>query len=284
MQQSLKAQSEMQVSNDQPESQSAVKPELQLVDQKSGWMNRIELASVVISVGGSVASVVMNQLAFATIPLSLTAALNLANRRRLIDAIAQSHQATTTQLIIQDQQQRQSIDQQIQTSQTKFEAVKEELTQIQATNTALSEQLQAVDAKGTNVETVLEKLREIDRCTQAIRTNPKVADFFFQRGQVRQSLLRMEDARLAIEDYTQAVILEPSLAKAYFHRGILRSELSEKRQAGEDLRLAAKCYFDQGEMDNYAEAKRLSEQIYEKSEQRPQETTEDSLRVADLFA
>jgi tetratricopeptide (TPR) repeat protein len=261
------------------ENQSATAP--------STWMNKVEIASVVLSLGASVTlAALKNAACAATIPLSLTAALHLANRQRLMNAMAQSQQQAMTQLHAQvQQQQQQAIAQQQQDSQTEFAAVKAQFTTMEAT---FSQQLQGLDEKGTNIEAVLEKLREIDRCTQAIRTNPKAAGLFFQRGQVRQSLKRMEDTRLAIEDYTQAVQLEPTLAKAYFHRGLLRTELGEKRSAGEDLRMAAKYFFDQGEMDNYAEAKRLSEQIYEKFEPRPEptkpEASEEKLRAADLFA
>jgi tetratricopeptide (TPR) repeat protein len=262
--------------------------ETQLATAQSSWMNKVEIASVLISFGGSVASVMMQQFAYAVIPLSLTAAMNLANRRRLINAIEQSQHQTNAQLVAQIQQQQKSLEQQTQTTQTEFETIQAKIQAIQAESEVFNHQLQGLDEKGNNIETVLEKLREIDRCTQAIRTNPKAAELFFQRGQVRQSLQRMEDARLAIEDYSQAIELAPTIAKAYFHRGLLRTELGEKRQAGEDLRTAAKHFFDQGEMDNYAEAKRLSEQIFDKFEPRPEiaklEATDEKLRAADLFA
>jgi tetratricopeptide (TPR) repeat protein len=246
----------------------------------SSWMDGLEVFSVVVSIGGAVAAAAMQQVAVAAIPLSFTAALNLANRKRLINEMANAQAAATAQIVQVQQQQTQQRD----TFQTQFESVTAQVVPLEAAQAEVQQKIQALESKDTDIETVLEKLREIDRFTQAIRTNPKAAEFYFQRGQVRQSLSRMEDNRLAIEDYTQAVQLEPTLAKAYFQRGCLRSELGERRQAGEDLRLAAKSYFDQGDMDNYAEAKRLSEQIYEKSEPRVLTTSEEKLRVADLFA
>jgi tetratricopeptide (TPR) repeat protein len=246
----------------------------------SSWMDGLELCSVVVSIGGAVAAAAMQQVAVAAIPLSLTAALNLANRKRLINELANAQAATAAQVVQVQQQQVQQGE----TFQAQFEAVTAQVAPLEAAQVEVQQKLQALESKDTDIETVLEKLREIDRFTQAIRTNPKAAEFYFQRGQVRQSLSRMEDNRLAIEDYTQAVQLEPTMAKAYFQRGCLRSELGERRLAGEDLRLAAKSYFDQGDMDNYAEAKRLSEQIYEKSEPRVLTTSDEKLRVADLFA
>jgi tetratricopeptide (TPR) repeat protein len=255
----------------------SIKPDQSEVTASSSWMDGLELFSVVVSIGGAVAAAAMQQVAVAAIPLSFTAALNLANRKRLINEMANAQAAATAQIVHVQQQQRETF-------QTQFESVTEQVTPLAAAQAEVQQKILALESKDTDIETVLEKLREIDRFTQAIRTNPKAAEFYFQRGQVRQSLSRMEDNRLAIEDYTQAVQLEPTLAKAYFQRGCLRSELGERRQAGEDLRLAAKSYFDQGEMDNYAEAKRLSEQIYEKSEPRAVATSEEKLRVADLFA
>jgi tetratricopeptide (TPR) repeat protein len=278
------AQSIMQSLNNQPETASTPPP--------SSWLDGLELASVVVSVGSSIVLAITQQAALATIPLSFTAAINLANRKRLINAVMDSQQAATAQLVVQAQTQQQTWDNQHQANQAKFTGVASQLLEMQGLSAAFSQQLQALDEKGTNIETVLEKLREIDRFTQVIRTNPNAAEPYFNRGQVRQSLSRMEDNRLAIEDYSQAVKMEPGMAKAYFNRGLIRAELGERRQAGEDLRQAAKCYFDLGEMDNYAEAKRRSEAIYEKSESSRSDVdaatvepkAESKLLVSDLFA
>jgi tetratricopeptide (TPR) repeat protein len=284
-------------------------------------MDHLEIAAIVASCGGSIASALGQQVAFAVIPLSFTAAVNLANRRRLMGAIGESQQAIVTQVVVQDQrvdqltrkhetqittvssqfsQQQQDLEKLSQTVEAQSTTATAKFTAIETLNKSFTEQLQALNLKDDSIEIVLEKLREIDRCTQAIRTNPKAGELYFQRGQVRQSLSRMEDNRLAIEDYTQAVALEPSMAKAYFNRGLLRSELQERRQAGEDLRLAAKSYFAQGDMENYTEAKRLSEQIYDKVD-KPESfvpsamdddgpksgdlrSSDQKLRVNDLFA
>jgi tetratricopeptide (TPR) repeat protein len=278
----LEAQSIMQSLNNQ--STTAQPP--------ANWLDNLEIASVVVSVGSSIILTLTQQAALATIPLSFTAAINLANRKRLINAVMESQQAATAQLIVQSQQQQQGIEAQRQADQSKFAGVATQLVEMQELGRAFSQQLQVLDDKGTSIETVLEKLREIDRFTQVIRTNPTAAEPYFNRGQVRQSLSRVEDNRLAIEDYTQAVKMEPGMAKAYFNRGLIRAELGERRQAGEDLRQSAKCYFDLGEMDNYAEAKRRSEAIYDKAESSRSDgdaatvetKTESKLLVSDLFA
>ncbi len=252
--------------------------------QQSHWLNGLEAFSVIVSLGSSVGLAIMQQAAFATIPLSLTATLNLVNRKRLMNAMEQSQQTAVTQLATQDQAQLTKLDEHNQTNETKLAAIEEKFTQVETVSAEMNQHLQKLESKKAEIVEILQKLREIDSLTQAIRTNPKSADLFFQRGQIRQSLSRMEDQRIAIEDYTQAIQLEFTLAKAYFNRGFLRSELGEKRQAVEDLRMAAKCYFDQGDMENYDEAKRLSEQVHERIERHPAAADEQELVVANLFA
>ncbi len=56
------------------------------------WLNGLEAFSVIVSLGSSVGLAIMQQAAFATIPLSLTATLNLVNRKRLMNAMEQSQQ------------------------------------------------------------------------------------------------------------------------------------------------------------------------------------------------
>lgn len=66
------------------------------------WLDIVETLSVVGSVGGSIAAAVTNQVALASIPLSVTVMLNLVNRRMQINAIAQNHQSAIAQLIQED--------------------------------------------------------------------------------------------------------------------------------------------------------------------------------------
>lgn len=252
--------------------------------QQSHWLNGLEAFSVVVSLGSSIGLAIMQQAAFATIPLSLTATLNLVNRKRLLNAMEQSQQTVATQLTAQDQAQMAKLDEQNQTNETKLAEIAEKFTKVETVSAEMSQHLQNLESKKAEIVEILQKLREIDSLTQAIRSNPKSADLFFQRGQIRQSLSRIEDKRIAVEDYTQAIQLESTLAKAYFNRGFLRSELGEKRQAVADLRMAAKCYFDQGDMESYDEAKRLTEQVHERIERQPAAANEQELVVANLFA
>lgn len=57
--------------------------------------------------------------------------------------------------------------------------------------------------------------------------------------------------------------LDSTYAKAYHSRGILLAEISNKKQAVDDLRLAAKYYFEQGDIESYEKARNLSKEFYE---------------------
>lgn len=250
-------------------------------------LDYVEIGGVVVSVGAAIATVFVQQVAIAAIPMSLTMGLSWSNRRRLEGQMAAAMQQNQMQMVQQVHQQKQMLLQQQEAAKAQIAGLQEKLEaqekQTQSAHQTFKAQLRSLDVQSETTSTLLDKLREIDRCTQAIRINSHDAELFYKRGQIRESLGRSEDKMLAIDDYGQAIELDKGYGDALFHRGQLRSEFGEKRLAGEDLRAAAKCYFDKGEMEKYDEAKRLSEQIYEKFESKG-EQTEGRLRSTDLFA
>lgn len=58
----------------------------------------VETLSVIGSIGGAVASLVFQQIALVFIPLSVSVALNLLNRRWLLDASSQNNQTAIAQI------------------------------------------------------------------------------------------------------------------------------------------------------------------------------------------
>lgn len=66
------------------------------------WLEIVETLSVVGSVGGSIAAAVTNQVALASIPLSVSVMLNLVNRRLQLEAMNKSSQSAIAQLIAED--------------------------------------------------------------------------------------------------------------------------------------------------------------------------------------
>lgn len=310
----------------------------------SNWLDTFEPIAVVAAMGTSVATLFIKEVALAAIPLSLTAALNLANRRRQIDAIqdqqrleiahlVQSYQENVSadlaiikqaseeaksQLNELDQQdvqssqaiaalntQAASLQAQTEQLQTEIAALQQSQAQGQATITGLGEQSQGAQTRFDELSTevaglqdaiaqlqssalelegrvevqqsssqhlaaqtegvgeLVDTLREIDTLTQAISTNPRIASNFYKRGLTRKRLERLEDQWAAIDDFSQALTLDPTHADAYFERGLLKSEFGYKQHAVDDLRMAAKLYFEQGTLSQYEEARSLSQKIHD---------------------
>jgi len=71
-------------------------------NQKYSWLGIVETASVVGSLGASIASIFINQAALAAIPLSITMMLNLANRKLQLEALSKTNQSAISQLIQED--------------------------------------------------------------------------------------------------------------------------------------------------------------------------------------
>lgn len=284
------------------------------------WPNILDALSAVGVIGGSIASLVSGQVALAAFPISLSVALNIANRRRLMSEMTQTHQsaiANLSQLMSDNQVEikhlgeqlgeqlgqveqgfSEELKQQSQTHQTNLTLVSEKIEQLQQLTAeitqdtqSLNEFTQSLEAQQKQLEEVVGELRQIENCSQAIRTNPSAAESYYQRGLSHQ---RLGNRQGAINDYTQALQLDPGYAKAYHNRGILNAELGQKKKAVEDLRQAAKFYFEQGDIDSYQQARDLSKEFYNLRHSTVIETEKDqdelkfeiveSLQVGSLFS
>lgn len=90
--------------------------QVKFTHSKYQWLDTVEAVSVAGSVIGAIASIIANQVALAAIPLSVTVALNLMNRRLLLDLLKQNNLVTIAEV----------IEEQIKT-QTDVESVTEQL-------------------------------------------------------------------------------------------------------------------------------------------------------------
>jgi tetratricopeptide (TPR) repeat protein len=248
------------------------------------WLNTVEIIAAIGSVGGSIASVVINQAALASIPLSLTIALNLANRRRLLNQMEQGHQAAIAQLTHSGENHQKLIErlteqgkndrivitqlvEQGKAHQTSLEVLTMKLAENQKTLTAeldkrtqeLQDSTQALDLKQQQIQEFTERLHTIETRSRAIQANVNAAEAHFERGAIHQQL---GDLEVALEDYTTAIRLNPNHADAYYNRGLIRSQIEERQKAIADLRAATNLYFDQGDLANYEKAKDLAKQIH----------------------
>jgi serine/threonine protein kinase len=86
--------------------------------------------------------------------------------------------------------------------------------------------------------------------TQSIALDPKESEVYSQRGNAHSAI---GNKKAAIKDYTQVITLEPDRVDAYFHRALDRANIGDKKGAIEDytqvIRLEpnrADAYFDRG--------------------------------------
>jgi hypothetical protein len=73
------------------------------------WLDILETVSVIGYIGGSVASLVSQQVVFASLPLSLSVTLNLVNRGRLLNLVAQGNQTALAELSQRSQEHQTNI-------------------------------------------------------------------------------------------------------------------------------------------------------------------------------
>jgi serine/threonine protein kinase len=86
--------------------------------------------------------------------------------------------------------------------------------------------------------------------TQSIAIDPKESEVYSQRGNAHSAI---GNKKAAIKDYTQVIKLEPDRVDAYFHRALDRANIGDRKGAIEDytqvIRLEpnrADAYFDRG--------------------------------------
>lgn len=325
----------------------------------SHWLDIVETFVIVSTIGGTIAAAVSQQIAMAAIPLSLTATLNLANRRRQMGAMLNHQRLEITHLMVQgnnslqaelskvgqmsNAQQSQinhlaeqdgqniqsmetltskttklngeidalnqlqaksqssldSINEQQQSTATQGDELSSQMADLenaiaflQSITSDLSHQVEAqqhnsqsLASQTENVEELLEVLREIDAITQTISAQPNVAESFYQRGLVRKQLKRIEDQQIALKDFSQTIQLEPTHAGAYFERGVLQSELAHKQGAVDDLHTAAKLYFEAGQLDQYEQARDLSQTLHDLVDSSAiSDETAEQILVENLFS
>ena len=244
--------------------------------QKSHWLDIVEALSVLGAIGGSAVSLVSQQVVFASIPLSLSVALNLLNRRRLLDLVRQNNQTAIAEVVQFSRE-----------HQTNLETLSGQMTEIQQlTHTLdkgtkeLQSYTQSLSQEQKQIGEVVACLNELEHSAQAIRANPQNAKSYYNRGLTHQ---RLGDKQAAIADYTEAIQLHPSYAKAYYNRGLAESHVGDRQGAVEDLRTAAKFFFEQGDLANYQKARDLSKRLHDLSSDTSDEAPQE-LALEALFA
>lgn len=359
------------------------------------WLNLAETLAVVVSIGGSIASIFIQQVALATVPLSATVAINFVNRRRLMTMIQAEHRDNISQLAqytqgnveilteqiaelqqktlaemkqqfegnhqqllslsgqlqqlrevhvtslqnnlkqtqdnlqnlqeivtnlrdgtIEELVERQMLKEQTKVQQMNIDSLSGQLTEVQRKTLAelskstssqqktlqelngklssveevalqlkegtsdLHEQTQSLESQQREIAETVACLKQIENFSLLIQVNPNDDNAYYQRGSLHQ---RLGNFDAAVADFTEAIQANAEQAYAYYQRGVIRSKKLDRQNAILDLRMAAKLFFDQGDLTHYQEAKDLSKQLHELGEKVLPDEQAERLMVGGLF-
>lgn len=205
----------------------------------SNGLNVLETISVVGSIVGTVASVATQQVAFAAIPLSLTATLSLANRKMngassdhqaaiaTLEAQGQQQQLTMDELIQNGRKQQATLDELVQNNQQQQATLGELMQQEPTDLTPLAEQSQAQQA---SIDALSEALAEVkqhyaqlaEQVDNVQETSQQLAD---KEETVEGTLQLLQE----IDRLNQAIRANPRVADLYYRRGMLRQDLNREQ-------------------------------------------------------
>ncbi len=245
-----------------------------LNNQKYQWLDMVETVSIIGSVGGAIASVVINQVALASIPLSVSVLLNVVNRRKLLDSMEQGNLAALTQVIeenVQTQNKLETLTKQIaeveQINNKKYGEAQANLTlqneQLQQliTNFSQGQALNKQDnlllrQEHSETQVKLEALNEqLEQLEQ--RTDKLVQEQNNSLLKEQAKIARTVDALREIETCTQSIRINPiSSANAFYNRGLNYQNLGDREAAIGDYTEAIRTN------SHYAEAYQTRGLIY----------------------
>ncbi|MEO0355320.1 MAG: tetratricopeptide repeat protein, partial [Cyanobacteria bacterium P01_A01_bin.3] len=217
---------------------------------QGSWTNVAEWGAAIASFGGTVAAVLLEQIAFATIPLSFAAVLSITNRKQAFEQVSREINRLQSALELQQQN--------LTNLQTKTVSSIQERQNTESLQVSL--QLQDCNTQLEELQLIARNLRTVQNCTQHLLNDPPPAESFYARAVGHH---RLGDLREAILDYSEAIDRNQNNAKAYFNRGIAHTNVEDKQKAVQDFREAAKVFFKEGNIGAYSKAKELSENMHQ---------------------
>ena len=232
--------------------------------KQSNWIDIAEWGAIAASVGGTIAASLLQQIALATIPLSITAVLSVCNRRQVIHktSLEMSRLETT---ILQQKDELKNIHQHL------IPNIREKQD---TESLRVSLQLQECGNQIEKLQSITRDLRIVTNCSQHISSEITPVASYYERAIGHH---RLGDLQEAILDYSEAISRDKSHGRAYFNRGIAHINVGDKQKAVEDLRNAAKVFFKQGNIGAYSKAKELSENTHELGKQESPEDFEAAI-------
>jgi tetratricopeptide (TPR) repeat protein len=225
---------------------------------QSNWLGWLEGASVIGSIGGSIATVLGQPTAFAVLPLSLAAALNLASRLKLQQSAAalagadevlmlQLHNATTkSEMALEDLHKALSGTDEVL------------MIQLNNTNNRTESAMEASQGLQRQLDALQMQVNEISQ-EQSALIESTLEESYCRRGLELEKRGEFKDA---IAAYNEALRVNSNYADAHLQLGVAYAHTGQKQQAIANLRTATKLFFDNGDLERYHEARALSEQVH----------------------
>lgn len=259
------------------------------------WLGVTEAIAVVGSVGTAIAALASQQfVAAASLPLSLSLIVSLANRDRLLKRMDATHQVQIAELLQARETHRLAIaalEQQGQSLGVHLVDVthKEEHNKTLAEgNAQLLKNLTAtVEQQGQLQAEMTEQIIHLQKATAF------PDEFYYEEALAKQQAGELE---AALGQLNLALKANEAMAEAYYQRGLVQAELGQRQAAIADLRTSASLFFEQGKLEQYQKAKDLSKNVHEALAKKepevetysgngnaPSPKTADSVFVGSLF-
>jgi tetratricopeptide (TPR) repeat protein len=210
------------------------------------WLGWLEGGAIAGAIGGAI-STGQSAILLTALPLSLAAALNVAQRQRLqsmvLPALARHDQSfrETKQTMESLEGTDRVLMIQLNNANNKIEDLSEPLLKLQAQINSLQSEAAMMAQKQTELmESTLE-------------------ESYYRRG---LELEKRGEYKDAISAYAEALRVNPNYAKAYMQLGAVLAQAGQKQQAIAHLRTATKLFFENGDLESYHTARELSEAIH----------------------
>jgi len=208
-------------------------------NQNYPWLGIVETVSVVGSIGGSIASIFINQAALAAIPLSITVMLNLVNRRLQIEALSKTNQSAIAQLIQEDVKTLEKVESnnqhivQLQQLTLDYPQVKtnvqEHSQSIQTSQTDISYLLQEQSEAQGKIQAIKEQLTQSGTDFSQLKSDTqdyaKLQSLYEEQMEVVKKVGYLQE----IDSSTQAIRIAPYNADAYYKRGLSFQALGDQQ-------------------------------------------------------
>lgn len=228
----------------------------------SHWLDIVETFAVVSTIGGAIAAAVSQQIGMAAIPLSLTATLNLANRRRQMGTLIENQRREISHLIEYNKNTLQStlsetqntsdhlqsqidhlLEQDTQSLQTlevltlrttklgdEIDSLNQLQDQHQSTLTSLGEIQQSTVTQGGELSS---QLTDLENAISLLQSSTSDLSHQVEAQQHNSQSLASQTDNVEelveilreIDAISQTISAQPNVAESFYQRGLVRKRL-----------------------------------------------------------